>query len=106
MQAWEREHCEKLVASLEAAKFVETDLGSEIIIELAHLHGRVRFCDGVMCWQIAGMDIGGEKRVDQHDIDGSAAYLRNYGRKAVKNNLARIAEDVVRGAKQRLEAAQ
>lgn len=105
---WEREHDENLIKSLRDAKFVEERVGpSEIIIRLAHLTGRVSFCDGRMYWGISGNDdYSGCKDVDQQDIDRSAKGLENYGRKAVKSSLEKIADKTIASAKQRMEAAQ
>lgn len=101
--AHERSHDERLVADLKAARFVEEPVGTGLHISLAHLSGYVAFGDGVMTWSVGG-GIGGEKRVDQADIDGSAAYLRAYGRKAVRNNLVKIADEIVAKAEARLAA--
>ena len=106
--AWEREHDTKLVASLKSATYVESKIGYHkdgIQIELAHLIGQVTFCDGVMYWSLLGLGIGGQKSVDQSDIDASAHYLLNYGRKAVRAQLARVAANVIEQAERRLVAA-
>lgn len=100
--AWEREHDANLIKTLTSAKFVEEQNDGDITISLAHLRGYVSFCDGVMSWGVSGFDIGGEERVDQSDIDGSAAYLQNYGRKAVRNNLERVADKAIASAKKRM----
>lgn len=98
---WERAHDTKLVADLKDARFVEARNGDELFITYAHLSGRVWFCDGTMYWRVDSQT-GGEKRVDQSDIDGSGDYLLNYGRKAVRNNLRRIADEVIASAEKRL----
>ena len=103
-EAWELEHDTNLINTLRSAKIVEEDRGGdEIKISLGHLYGRVIFSDGVMYWAVIGSDAHGEKRVDQKDIDGSADYLRNYGRKAVRNELEKLANSVIADVTKRME---
>jgi hypothetical protein len=98
MPAWEVEHNRRLVETLRSASITEEETADhETIIRLGHLSGRVGFADGVMYWSVSGhADIGGEQAIDQSDINRSAAALRNYGRKAVRDNLTRLADRIIR----------
>lgn len=102
--AQERTHDEALIRNLTDAKFIEESYDGDIFIRLAHLTGRISFGDGVMTWAILGMDIGGSKPVDQRDINGSAAYLTNYARKALRNEMDNVARKVIASAQGRVAA--
>jgi hypothetical protein len=95
-------HDQNLIDTLSSAKFVEEQENHELFITFAHLTGRVWFSDGVMYWKTGSGSASGEKRVNPQDIDRSAASLLNYGRAAVKNELAKTAKRVIADARARI----
>lgn len=92
-EAWEREHDNKLLARIEAARFQEIE-GScgDLTITYAHMRGEVTTADGTMYWHVSGGP-SGEKYFGQSSASGRAAIA--YGRAAVRNEIGRIIAEVV-----------
>jgi phage gp37-like protein len=102
-EIWEREHDERLVASLHSAQIVETETApGEWFIELAHLTGWVRSTpEGEVIWYTTTGDSGGTLRGGSE-----SARWQAYARACVRNALGELRDEVISSATKRLSAVR
>jgi len=107
-ETWEREHDERLVASLRSAQIVETETTPGTwFIELAHLTGWVEStAEGEVIWYTTISGSNGDKWSEGTLRGGSESKRwQAYARACVRNALDELRGEVISMAAKRLEYA-